>query len=107
MNTRTRKRKAFRPSVTEASLEGRLVLSGGATAATEGAASPLVTVVMPLTTPGVTPPPASPPFNPRVTAHRLTVAHLRAAYARQVRAAMTDLRTAIRADVQQLRANGS
>jgi hypothetical protein len=111
MNNRTRKRQAFRPMVGEASLEKRLVLSSVVTATTESGATPLVTVVMPLTTPGVTPPPAAPPFNPHViaarAAHRLTVAHLRAVYARQVRAAMRDLRTAIRTNVVQLRASGT
>jgi hypothetical protein len=108
MNKLTRKRKAFRPLLAEASLEDRLVLSSGATAGPDSTTNPLVTVVMPVTQPGVTPPPASPPVNPRViAAHRLTVAHLRAAYARQVRAAVKDLRTAIRADVNQLRASGS
>ncbi len=108
MNKLTRNRKAFRPSLAEASLEDRLVLSSGATAVPDSTTNPLVTVVMPVTQPGVTPPPASPPVNPGViAAHRLTVAHLRTAYARQVRAAVKDLRTAIRADVNQLRASGS
>lgn len=106
-----KKRTAFRPSVTEASLEERLALSGTATAAADSTAGPLITQVMPITTPGVTPPPAAPPFNPGVTVvrahHGLTAAHLRAAYARQVRAAMADLRSAIRNDARQLQANGS
>ena len=94
--------------MTEASLEERLVL---ATVTVGSTPNTIVTVVAPLTAPGVTPPPASPPFTPGVTAARrgldLTVAQLRAAYRQQFRAAMTDLRKAIQADIRQLQANGS
>src|SRR5262245_57685581 len=109
--TRKRKRKAFRPSVIDASLEGRLVLSGATAATAESAARPLITVMTPGTQPGVTPAPAAPPVSARVALarinHPLSVAHLRAAYRQQVRAAIKDLGTAIQADVSQLRAGGS
>ena len=76
----------------EARLEERLVLSSGTTAV-------------------VTPPPAPAPFFSRVPfdrgGHRLTVAELRHAYDQQVRSATTALRREMKAEVQQLRANGS
>ncbi len=92
MNNRMQKRITFSPTVNEARLEERLVLSSGTTAV-------------------VTPPPAPAPFFSRVPfdrgGHRLTVAELRHAYDQQVRSETTALRREMRAEVQQLRANGS
>jgi len=108
-----RKRFAFRPTVTEASLEGRLVLSSGAGTITAAVGSPQVMVVTPpteLAPAGVTPAPAPSPIGARAAAralHPMTLAQVRKDYRTQVRVAARDLRTAIQTQVGQLYANGA
>jgi hypothetical protein len=91
MTTSMNKRFAFRPSVAEAQLEERQVLSSMGTV--------------------LTPPPAPPPVPSAVTIQNLTpwrtVKQLRAAYAHQVKLAILDLRNEVGRGVQQLFANGS
>ena len=91
MTNRMNKRFAFHPSVAEAQLEERVVLSSTATV--------------------VTPPPAPPPVYSAVIIHDVapwkTVKQLRAAYAHQVKLATLDLRNQVASGIQQLFANGS
>jgi hypothetical protein len=112
MKNSKRKQFAFRPSVTESSLENRLVLTGGT-----GGASASVAVLTPPTAvapPGVAPAPAAPPISPQLarallarTSPHLTLAKIHTAYNKQVRAATRDLRAAIQTQVGQLYANGA
>jgi len=112
MSIPKRKRFAFRPMVTESRLECRLVLDG-ATSAAAAVASPMVLVVAPptqLAPDGVTPAPAPSPISASAAARLsrpLTVASLRKDYAKQVRAAARDLRSAIQTQLGQLYANGA
>ena len=112
MSNANRKRTWFRPSVTEARLEERLVLSSGT--GVTAVANPAVVQVIPSPVYAeldLTPPPAAPPVSAAVAraraSHKLTVRQLRADYTKQVRAAARDLRSAIKADIAQLYANGS
>ncbi|MGO9462780.1 MAG: hypothetical protein ACLQVF_01265, partial [Isosphaeraceae bacterium] len=91
MFCRRRNRTAFHPSVTEATLENRLVLSSASTV--------------------VTPPPAPPPVYSAVVIRGpvqwTTVGQLRTAYAGQVQLATLDLRNAAALQIRELYANGS
>ena len=112
MSNAKKKRVSFRPSVTETRLEQRLVLSSGT--GVTAVANPAVVEVIPspvYAELSLTPPPAAPPVSAAVAraraSHKLTVRQLRADYTKQVRAAARDLRSAIKADIAQLYANGS
>ncbi len=89
MNNRVKKRIAFCPSVLEARLEDRVVLS----------------------TSTLTPFPAPPPVPSSVLVqrfgHPLTVAQLRADYIAQARLANAELKSMVRAEIAQLYSNGS
>jgi hypothetical protein len=91
MTTRMMKRNAFNPSVTEARLEERLVLSSTSSA--------------------LTPAPAPPPvFSNILIGHARpwrNVAQLRAAYAREGRIAALELRNEVAREISQMSANGS
>ena len=108
-----RKRIAFRPTVTESRLEERLVLTGGTSSVAATAATPSVVVLTPsplYQEVGLTPPPAAPPVSPQVVrleSRPLTKARLRADYAKEARLAAKDLKSAIKAQVAQLQANGT
>ncbi len=112
MKNSKRKRFAFRPSVSESSLEERLVLSTGT-----GTGGPVIVELSPPTAtapPGVAPAPAPPPISPHVarallatTTPHLKLAKIHKLYNQQLRAATRDLRTAIAAQVGQLYANGA
>ena len=91
------KRITFRPSVIEASLEDRLVLSGGS--GVTQSANPAVMVLIPsaiYAEQNLTPPPGVSTGQRRAWPgpglHPLTLARLRADYARQIRAARKDLK---------------
>jgi hypothetical protein len=85
------KRFAFHPSVAEAMLEERLVLSSTGSV--------------------LTPPPAPPPVYSAIVIHSLTawktVKQLRTAYTHQLKLATLDLRNEVASEIQQLYANGS
>ncbi len=99
MNNRKRNRTAFHPSVAEANLENRVVLSvGGAVPPRPAPAPPPVysSVVIPR------------PTNLQAARNNLAAARaLRADYTRQVDLAALDLRNAVASQVSQLYANGS
>jgi hypothetical protein len=90
MKNRTKSHVAFCPSVTEAKLEERLVLSSTNT---------------------VTPPASPAPFFSSVVIgnpiHAKTVAQLRTAYAREVALTAVNLRSGVGAEIGQLFANGA
>ena len=93
MNNRMRNRTTFHPSLAEATLENRLVLSSAGT------------FVPP------TPPPAPPPVYSDVVILKPTslaiARQLRTDYTRQVQLATLDLRNAVALEIRQLYANGS
>jgi len=92
MNPLAKKRFAFRPSVTEARLEERLVLSGGARVA------------------AIAPAPAPPPFQTFIhlsSSQTASEVQLRMAYISQFQSALTQLRTAVNRDVGLLYLNGT
>jgi hypothetical protein len=89
LNNRMKKRIAYIPSVTEARLEERVVMSSAS-------AAPLAA-----------PPPVSSTVLVQDFGHPLTVRQLRADYSVQVRVATAELRDMIKVDIQQLYSNGS
>jgi hypothetical protein len=112
MSNLNRKRIAFRPSALESSLEQRLVLTSASLAA--ATTSPAVVELIPspiYAELGIAPPPAAPPISASAARaellHGLTVSRLRVDYARQVRAASSDLQSAVQSDIGKLYANGT
>jgi len=110
-----KKRKAFRPALSDASLEDRVVLAtitgptSGALITIGSGPNAFVQRIGPLTpalATSLTPPPASPPFTPGVTLGTLTAAQLRTALAQQIQAASTSLNSAVAAQVRQLFTRG-
>ena len=89
MSKNRNERNSFQPSLSDSDLETRLVLSGTKAAAIVASA--------------LSPPPAPSPFTP---IGRITVQGLRADYLRAYRASTNALAQTIRADLNQLHANG-
>ncbi len=112
MSNSRRKRIAFRPSALESSLEQRLVLTSGAGAVAATNAAVVELIPSPIYAElGIAPPPAAPPISASAaraeSLRGLTVSRLRADYARQIRAASSDLQGAIQSDIGKLYANGA
>ena len=98
-----KKRITFRPSVSGSQLEERWVPSTAGTVDT-----PLtITSAAAVATPLAAPPPVSSPLVIGSATSWTSVRQLRAAYTREVKLSMLDLRNAIADQVQELYANGS
>ena len=100
---RSKKRITFRPKVSEAQLEERLVLSSASAVEAGSTVSAAVAPATPLA--------AAPPiYSPLVISNAApwrTVRQLRHAYTREVKLAALDLRNAVATDIQQLYADNN